>query len=277
MRGWRVMRGVGGSAALFAAGFLIGSTVSGLTRPAQASVGAGWVAEDDLPSAEAVFKRYVEVTGGEAAYRKVRNRVTKATVRVPEMQMNLELRTVSDDQGRTLVEVSLPGMGQQVSGVSGDIGWEYSPMSGPRLLEGAELKLMQRQGDLLAVLHPEKQYAKMTNTGVETHDNQKAYRLELVTHEGQTEIAWFSVETGLMIGTEATVATQMGEIASRSRMLDYREVDGLKIPFRMEQSMMNMTQVIEVTSVEHNTKLDDTTFVPPEAVQRLIDRRRGGN
>jgi hypothetical protein len=57
-------------------------------------------------------------------------------------------------------------------------------------------------------------------------------------------------------------------------MSDYREADGIKIPFVTTLSIdagMKIEQVITITKVTHNTELPSDTFTPPKDVQELID------
>jgi len=43
------------------------------------------------------------------------------------------------------------------------------------------------------------------------------------------------------------------------RYSDWREVDGVKLPFKITQSMPNLKLVFTVTAGKHNLSLDDTS------------------
>jgi hypothetical protein len=45
--------------------------------------------------------------------------------------------------------------------------------------------------------------------------------------------------------------------------LDYREVDGVKIPFRLAASSSVQNYTITFTKVEHNVRIDETLFSKP--------------
>jgi hypothetical protein len=59
---------------------------------------------------------------------------------------------------------------------------------------------------------------------------------------------------------------QLGqEVEQTTEFFDYKEVDGVKIPFRITTSSSIQSITITLTSVEHNVKVDDALFVKPGA------------
>jgi hypothetical protein len=54
-----------------------------------------------------------------------------------------------------------------------------------------------------------------------------------------------------------------GEIEQTTEFLDYKEVDGIKLPFRLRSSSTVQNFTITVAKVEHNVKVDETLFSKP--------------
>ena len=69
---------------------------------------------------------------------------------------------------------------------------------------------------------------------------------------------------------EMTVMTAMGAIYVESLIADYREVDGIKVPFKVTEFAMGQEQIVVIESVEHNVDLPDGLFSPPAEIQSLI-------
>jgi hypothetical protein len=57
---------------------------------------------------------------------------------------------------------------------------------------------------------------------------------------------------------------QLGnEVEQTTEFFDYRDVDGVKIPFQRKNTSPTQTSVIKVEKVEHNKQLDETLFSKP--------------
>ena len=56
---------------------------------------------------------------------------------------------------------------------------------------------------------------------------------------------------------------QMGEVEQTTEFADFRDVDGVKVPFTIKSSSSAQSFTITLTKVEHNSKIDETLFVKP--------------
>ena len=82
---------------------------------------------------------------------------------------------------------------------------------------------------------------------------------------GSEQRQYIDAETYLPIRLVMTVnVPQLGQdVEQITDFLDYKEVDGIKIPFRLKSSSSIQNFTITVSKVEHNAKVDDTLFVKP--------------
>ena len=55
-----------------------------------------------------------------------------------------------------------------------------------------------------------------------------------------------------------------GEVEQTSDLSDYREVNGIKIPFAINVSSAIQRFTIAVSQVEHNIKIDEALFARPD-------------
>ena len=92
----------------------------------------------DPLSADALFRRSVEATGGVEILDRMTSSITKGTFSLPAMGMSGSLTLTQGPPGFSYMEIEIPGAGQILRGVRGDVAWELAVMSGPRILEGAE-------------------------------------------------------------------------------------------------------------------------------------------
>ena len=61
-----------------------------------------------------------------------------------------------------------------------------------------------------------------------------------------------------------------GEIPVEITLADYREVDGVMVPFRTMETMLMQQMLTTVASVEHNAELPAVAFEPPDEVTALL-------
>jgi hypothetical protein len=57
---------------------------------------------------------------------------------------------------------------------------------------------------------------------------------------------------------------QLGrEVEQTTEFFDYREVDGVKLPFRLKATSSVQNYTITITKVEHNVRVDEALFSKP--------------
>ncbi len=229
--------------------------------------------------AKKVWDRSIEVTMSENAEDEwVESVRLEGTMSIPAQSISATMNVlIAPNRGfRALVE--LPGMGAFESGVSGDVAWSNDMMSGPRILEGEEAKQMFREMDLYADLHWDQYYQSITYMGEETvtlpdGTEIKAQKLELVDIEdGEVSKRWFSNESGYVVKTETTTAGPGGvKIPATTYTMDYREVNGIMMPFKTISSTGPIQQVMEFTNIEVNGEVSDEDLALPEDIKELVD------
>lgn len=231
-------------------------------------------AEDKLPTADDVLARYVEVTGGEAQYKSKNSRVSESTMEIPGMPSAMKITTYQQRPNHMRAKFESDALGRIEQGVNGDVAWSIHPMMGNTISEGKERAFVMRQADFDRETNWKAQYPERKMNGVTELEGKKYYELELTPGEGNPETRFYDVETGLLHRLEVAQPTAHGEIPTALNFGDYREVDGLKIPFEISMSMMGMSQTIKTTKVEFNTEIPEDTFAMPDAIRKLLEDKQ---
>ena len=91
---------------------------------------------DDLPKADTILDRFVEVAGGKAAFEKHHNEVMHGTMESAGtgVKGTLTFYQAEPDQIRAIID--LQGIGKIDSGTIGDVAWENNAMQGPQNQKG---------------------------------------------------------------------------------------------------------------------------------------------
>jgi hypothetical protein len=92
-----------------------------------------------------------------------------------------------------------------------------------------------------------------------------AYKVVFKPEKGNAVTYFISTKTFLPLKRNSVVAssTSQQKIPQSLTFEDYREVDGVKLPFKSISSNPGMGDiVIYVKEVKHNVKIDDKRFMP---------------
>lgn len=229
-----------------------------------------------LPDAKDVIARYVKASGGAEALKKITSRVVKGKMMIKEAGIGGSILTMSLKNGKAYTEVEIQGIGTEKQGSDGTTFWSQSQFTGTRILEGVEREQYVKENDFESDLHPEKYYTSMKVTGIEKVGEEDCHRVEKTKKDGDKQIDFYSVKTGLAMKSVNPVTTPLGKMEIVTLVTDYRKVGDLLVSFKSEQALPNnMTQVITIESVEVNVDVDEGKFELPEEIKKLKAKAAG--
>src|SRR5688572_1179147 len=78
-------------------------------------------AADDLPKGETIMDKYVEATGGKAAYAKVKSDVSTGEMTLGAMGLKGKLVSYSQAPDKRLMEITIEGIGKISEGSNGEV------------------------------------------------------------------------------------------------------------------------------------------------------------
>ncbi len=169
---------------------------------------------------------------------------------------------------QVLTVIQIPGLGEMRQGSDGTTTWSSDPMGGPRILTGLEAAPIADGADFDAIRRTRSNFASVEAAGESEVEGEKCVRVQLTWKSGRKTTECFSVTSGLVIESSGTQQTPQGEIQTSTRISDYRDVGGVKMPHLMVTSMMGIQQVIRVTAIEHGEQ-DASRFELPAAIKAL--------
>jgi len=208
-------------------------------------------------NADKVIEDYVEAIGGEDQINDVNSMKLEMTMSMQGMALNVEQYQKRPNMYANIVTMNGNVMQKQVfDGESG----RMSGMQGEQEIKGDMLEEMKIQ----ATLFPETRYNELgfgtILTGVEEVDGKDAYAVEVTSPSGTKAMHYFDTESGLKVKTTATMKTQMGEMVQTTVFNNYQEVEGVKIPYSMTQTVGPQSFDITVESVSINEDIEDSVF-----------------
>lgn len=232
--------------------------------------GAARAASAQTPSGAEVVSRYVAAIGGEAALERFTARHMVMEMEVP-MVGTMTMETFNARPNLVLVRMRMPGEGEMLRGYDGEVGWISSPGQGASILSGDELREVMRQADFDASHYHPGSFPTLETVGEAAVAGRACWEVRMVHRSGSESRNCFDKETGLLLGFTMRRETAAGETEVASRVEDYREFDGMRMPTRLITDMMGMELVATVRSVSH-APIDRSVFeLPPQL------RARSGN
>jgi hypothetical protein len=216
-----------------------------------------------LPSVDQILDKYVKAIGGKAAIEKPTSRVSKGTFEMDQMPGPAAEEIDAKAPNKEYMVTDSPSFGQVRRGFNGAVGWEDNPQAGLRDITGPELAAMKRDADFYGAIKLKDLYPKMTVKGKESVNGHDAYVIEATPPDGAAETMYFDADSGLLVRTLREGEGPNGKVTFDITFGDYREVDGIKLPFLMHFSMGDFTFAIKLSEVKHNVPIDDAKFDKP--------------
>ena len=222
-----------------------------------------------LPSAKSIINRHIEAMGGRNAILAHTSSHASGTMTISGAGITGPLEIYSAKPDKSLVKISLGGIGDVIEAFDGTNGWSLQPMTGPRVAEGKELQERKFDSDFYGDLHQEGRYASMTTVEKTTFEGRPCYKVSLVRKTGGEDIDFYDVQTGLKAGGLITRETPMGPMTVTQVHSDYKKFGDLLVPTTLKQTAMGADQVMKITSIEFDN-VAPSTFEPPAQIKALI-------
>jgi zinc protease len=207
-------------------------------------------------TAEKVIDNYINAIGGKDNILKIKDRTMKMSGTVQNVPINI---TIYQKEPEKLLQVINAGGMEQKIIVNGDSGVTISPM-GKKEITGKMLDEMKIEADIYADLDYNKVGVKPILSGMEKINGKDTYKVEMLLPDSSKYFEYYDPETGLKIRQVRPVSSPMGQVEQTTDLSDYKEVEGLKYPFMIRQSMGPQKIEINVSDIKINQNLDDKLF-----------------
>ena len=215
-----------------------------------------------LPTVDQILEKFDKVTGSKIRGTKVTSIFTKGTLEIPALGVSGTVEIYAKAPNKMLSVQTIPGFGVISEGYDGQVAWSQDPTSGIRQKKGEEFAQTKRSADFAGDLHS--QFSKFELKGTEKVGDKDAYVIVATPTIGKPETWFFDTQTGLMIRSDMTIVSPMGEIPMKNFLEDYREFEGMLIPYTMRQVTTAFTAVVKVDEIKTNVAMDDAKFAMPK-------------
>lgn len=214
-----------------------------------------------LPAADQLLDKYLAAVGGASALQKVSSRVEKGNILANGQKVPIEVYAKSPDKR---MSISHTPNGDSITAFDGKQGWLGNPGRPAHMMTAAENDAVRIDSDLYFPSHVKTLYAKFIVAPGEKIDGHDTW-LVVGRNEGQPPLRlYLDQQTGLLVRLVRYAETALGRMPTQIDYADYRDADGVKIPYRWTLARPGGNRfTIQVDQVQQNVPVDDAKFAAP--------------
>ena len=220
------------------------------------------------PSADQILDKYVQALGGTRQLASLTSFVARGTYQGyddPEKRP-LEIYAKAPDERTVLVQT---GNGPSTTTYDGDSGWIAAPEADQPMpvmtLTGGDLQ-GARVDAILSFPAGLKQAFSQWRVGLSTNINDHDVQVVQGSNPGEPAVKfYFDQQSGLLVRVVRYTNLPVGLNPTQVDYADYRDVSGIKLPFRWTVTWTDGRSVTDLTQVQPNIAIDPAKFAQPEA------------
>jgi photosynthetic reaction center cytochrome c subunit len=216
-----------------------------------------------MPPADQIVDKYVQALGGAEALEKISSRVEKgALTGFGDRQFPIEIYAKAPD--KRLSVMHMPN-GESITAYDGRSGWLGFSHGPPHPMTPPEANSARMDADFLFALRLKLNFSQLRVEHPEKVGEEETYLVNGVNPGQPPARMYFSQQSGLLVRLVRYVETPLGRNPTQIDYADYREVDGIKVPFRWTLARPSGRFTIQVDQCQQNVPIDDTKFSMPPA------------
>lgn len=213
------------------------------------------------PSADSIIEKYTAALGGADAIKKVTSRVGKGSIVAMGKETPIEVFTKAPNKRITITH----NEGSDSStAFDGTIGWMGTAGRPAREMSAADAKGSALDSEFYLPLRMKEIFTQLRPGRPDKIGDVPVLTL-MGSRQGLPPVRfYFDVNSGLLLRMVRYTENPLGRMPVQIDYADYREVDGVKTPFRWTLSRPNGRFTIQLNEVQANVPIDDGKFKKPE-------------
>ncbi len=219
-------------------------------------------ASGTAPTADQLIEKYLAAVGGADALHKVSTRVEKGNITFSGHETPIEVFAKAPDKRMSITHSS---NGASITAFDGQGGWLGNTGRPARDMQGQEVDAARLDADFYLPTHLKEIFTGFRVGRPDKIDDRPVYPL-FCMRQGQPPVRlYFDQASGLLVRQVRYTDTPVGRNPTQIDYADYREVDGIKVPFRWTLARVNGRFTIQITEAKQNVPIEDGKFTKPAA------------
>ena len=213
----------------------------------------------NLPTADQILDKYLQAVGGAAAVQSISTRIEKGTFISGDSKLPYEVYAKAPNKR---VAITHQPDGDTINAFNGTSGWlEITAPAPPgRDLTPSETAAARLDADLKFALDARQVLQGLRVLPPENIDGKGMYVVSGKPENMRPVRLYFDEQTGLLTRVLRYTEIPLGLTPVRVDYADYRDVDGVKIPFRRTQARPSGRSIVQIDTVRQNVPIDESKF-----------------
>ena len=230
----------------------------------KSSSGAGPAASPSPEVVAQILENYEKAVGGREAIDRLKSFRMKGTFELSVLNERGKLEIWGKDPDKTLAVIEFPRFGVLKKGFDGQTRWVQTPAGTFTDSSPQEIAEMEKDTEVYSAARIRNMFESMKLDSRARLSGRDMYVVEGKPQKGPSEKLFFDVENGLLVRWDmARRNPQRGTVFVKVHLNDYRDVDGVKVPFNVRFSFESFSFTVKTDELEHNIPLDDSFFKKP--------------
>lgn len=211
---------------------------------------------DEGVTAETVIENYINAIGGRDKIEKINDVSTSMKASIQGMEVKIDVLNKTPNKYHYTFDM---GVMKQITICDG-VNAKTIANGQEKIMEGDELIQTIMEATLNIFLDYNSASITTELTGIEKVDGKEAYAVTLILPNEKTSVNYYDKESGFLVKQSKTMEAPQGVFTQNTFLSNYKEVEGIKYPFKISQSVGPQTIEMEVVSIKINSGLSDKLF-----------------
>lgn len=228
--------------------------------------------DSSLISVDELLTKMIAAYGGEENLHKHKSSVMLIDVDFDSQGVQAKGSITSRAPNLLASDMTLTALGKKLGTVvtyfDGNAGGEMMSFAPEEVYSGKRLEDIKAGSDFYDVLNWKSNYKTLTVKRIGKVGDEDAYVLEKRSDKGSPVIDYISTKSFLLLRRDSVIVSETAgfELPQTQSFSDYRNVDGVMIPFKSVSSNIAQGEtVIQITDVKWNVDIPDSVFKKPAA------------
>jgi CubicO group peptidase (beta-lactamase class C family) len=225
-----------------------------------------------LISVDELLTKVIAAYGGEENLRKHKSSVMMIDVDFENQGVQAKGTISSRAPNQTASDMTFTALGKKLGSVvtyfDGNGGGEMMSFAPEEIYSGKRLEDVKAGADFYDVLNWKGNYKTLTVKRIGKVGDEDAYVLEKRSDKGTPVIDYISTKTFLLLRRDSVIVSETAgiELPQTQSVSDYRNVDGVMIPFKsVSNNIAQGETVLRITDVKWDVDIPDSVFKKPAA------------
>ena len=243
----------------------VGSLQLGCARrnPGNASASAS-PSPNESEIVNQILDRFVAEAGGKEAIEAVKSYRMKGHFEMAALNVRGTMEVWAKDPQKSLTIIEFPGIPPLRKGDDGENHWVQTPVGTFSTKGPQEMSEVERDAEIYSASRIRNLYDQMKLERKARLSGRDVYIVEGQPTKGPAEKLFFDVENGLLVRWDMARRQANRRVFVKVHLDDYRDIDGVKVPFKVRFAFESFDFTITLDEMQHNVEINDAIFRKPK-------------